>query len=195
MTFRSRIETEDIEKLPLADFKGDIVVIDKQDESYYKAIEYLSLQKVIGFDTETKPCFVARAPKNKIALLQLSSGDKAFIFRLQQLGVPAELCSILSDPAIIKVGAAVRDDINGLNGYSRLEAHGFKDMQNLAEKFGIEEKSVRKMSAIILGIRVSKSQQLSNWESSKLTEAQLKYAAIDAWVCRQMYVRLMSCNG
>ncbi len=195
MTFRSRIETEDIEKLPLADFKGDIVVIDKQDESYYKAIEYLSLQKVIGFDTETKPCFVARAPKNKIALLQLSSEDKAFIFRLQQLGVPAELCSILSDPAIIKVGAAVRDDINGLNGYSRLEAHGFKDMQNLAEKFGIEEKSVRKMSAIILGIRVSKSQQLSNWESSKLTEAQLKYAAIDAWVCRQMYVRLMSCNG
>ncbi len=195
MTFRSRIETEDIEKLPLAYFKGDIIVIDKQDESYYKAIEYLSLQKVIGFDTETKPCFVARAPKNKIALLQLSSEDKAFIFRLQQLGLPAELCSILSDPAIIKVGAAVRDDINGLNGYSHLEAYGFKDLQGLAEKFGIEEKSVRKMSAIILGIRVSKSQQLSNWETSKLTEAQLNYAAIDAWVCRQMYVKLMSCNG
>ena len=90
------------------------------------------------------------------------------------------------------MGAAVKDDINGLNTYSMFEARGFADLQTIAEKFGIEEKSVRKMSAIILGIRVSKSQQLSNWESSRLSEAQLKYAAIDAWVCRQMYVKLMS---
>ena len=97
-----------------------------------------------------------------------------------------------ADPSIIKVGAAVRDDIHGLNWYSSFEAGGFADLQTIAEKFGIEEKSVRKMSAIILGIRVSKSQQLSNWESSRLSDAQLRYAAIDAWVCRQMYLKLMS---
>lgn len=178
--------------MPLAEFHGEITVVEREDQVFRNAIKTLREAKVIGFDTETKPCFVARAPKNHIALLQLSTGENAYIFRLQQLGMPQELVSILTDPSIIKVGAAVRDDIHGLNWYSRFEAGGFADLQTIAEKFGIEEKSVRKMSAIILGIRVSKSQQLSNWESSKLSDAQLKYAAIDAWVCREMYIKLMS---
>lgn len=176
----------------MAEFHGEITVVEKEDQVYRQAVRSLKAEKVIGFDTETKPCFVARAPKNHMALLQLSTEDHAYIFRLQQLGLPDGLADILSDPAIIKVGAAVRDDINGLNWYSRFNASGFADLQTIAEKFGIEEKSVRKMSAIILGIRVSKSQQLSNWESSKLSDAQLRYAAIDAWVCREMYIKLMS---
>lgn len=192
MAFLQHIATEQIEKLPLAEFHGEITVVEREDQVFRNAIKTLREAKVIGFDTETKPCFVARAPKNHIALLQLSTGENAYVFRLQQLGMPQELVSILTDPAIIKVGAAVRDDIHGLNWYSRFEAGGFADLQTIAEKFGIEEKSVRKMSAIILGIRVSKSQQLSNWESSKLSDAQLKYAAIDAWVCREMYIKLMS---
>ncbi|MBE6244772.1 MAG: 3'-5' exonuclease domain-containing protein 2 [Bacteroidales bacterium] len=192
MAFLQHIATEQIEKLPLAEFHGEITVVEREDQVFRNAIKTLREAKVIGFDTETKPCFVARAPKNHIALLQLSTGENAYVFRLQQLGMPQELVSILTDPSIIKVGAAVRDDIHGLNWYSRFEAGGFADLQTIAEKFGIEEKSVRKMSAIILGIRVSKSQQLSNWESSKLSDAQLKYAAIDAWVCREMYIKLMS---
>ena len=192
MTFLPHIETEQIEKLPFADFKGNIILVENQDRLYGDAIRALRAEKVIGFDTETKPCFVAHAQKNRMALLQLSTETAAYIFRLQQLGLPEELCSILSDPAIIKVGAAVRDDIHGLNSYSAFRPGGFIDLQTLAEKFGIMEKSVRKMSAIILGIRVSKSQQLSNWESSRLSDAQMRYAAIDAWVCRQMYVKLMS---
>jgi len=192
MSFLPHIATEQIEQLPLADFKGKIIVVDNMGREYRDAVDTLRKEKVIGFDTETKPCFVARAPKNRMALLQLSTEDKAFIFRLQQLGLPEELCSILENPAIIKVGAAVKDDINGLCTYTRFDAHGFADLQSMAEKFGIQEKSVRKMSAIILGIRVSKSQQLSNWESSRLSEAQLRYAAIDAWVCREMYMKLMS---
>ena len=192
MSFLPHIATEQIEQLPMAEFHGEITVVEKEDQVYRQAIRDLKAEKVIGFDTETKPCFVAKAPKNHKALLQLSTEDHAYIFRLQQLGLPDGLADILSDPAIIKVGAAVRDDINGLNWYSRFNAGGFADLQTIAEKFGIEEKSVRKMSAIILGIRVSKSQQLSNWESSKLSEAQLRYAAIDAWVCREMYIKLMS---
>lgn len=192
MSFLPHIATEQIEQLPMAEFHGEITVVEKEDQVYRQAVRSLKAEKVIGFDTETKPCFVARAPKNHMALLQLSTEDHAYIFRLQQLGLPEGLADILSDPAIIKVGAAVRDDINGLNWYSRFNAGGFADLQTIAEKFGIEEKSVRKMSAIILGIRVSKSQQLSNWESSKLSDAQLRYAAIDAWVCREMYIKLMS---
>ena len=192
MEFAQSITTEQIEKLPLADFSGEIEVIETEGEQFQQAIDYLTSQKVIGFDTETKPCFVAKAPKNRMAILQLSSEDKAFIFRLQMIGVPQKLAALLSNPAVIKVGAAVRDDLNGLRRYRNFTPNGFADLQTMAEKFGIEEKSVRKMSAIILGIRVSKSQQLSNWESSRLSPAQLKYAAIDAWVCRQMYVKLLS---
>ena len=192
MSFLPHIATEQIEQLPMAEFHGEITVVETEDHAYRQALKTLRAEKVIGFDTETKPCFVAKAPKNHMALLQLSTADHAYIFRLQQLGLPDGLANLLSDPSIIKVGAAVRDDINGLNWYSKFEAGGFADLQNIAEKFGIEEKSVRKMSAIILGIRVSKSQQLSNWESSRLSDAQLRYAAIDAWVCRQMYLKLMS---
>ena len=192
MSFLPHIATEQIEQLPLADFKGNIIVVENLGKEYRDAVEALNKEKVIGFDTETKPCFVAKAPKSRMALPQLSTERAAYMFRLQPLGLPEELCSILSNPAIIKVGAAVRDDIHGLNTYAKFNASGFADLQILAEKFGIQEKSVRKMSAIILGIRVSKSQQLSNWESSRLSEAQLKYAAIDAWVCREMYIKLMS---
>lgn len=192
MSFKSTITTEEIEKLHLAEFPGDIVVVDSEGAEYEKAIEYLNDEMVIGFDTETKPCFVAHAPRHGVALLQLSGGEKAFIFRVQQLGIPQSLAELLSNPRIIKVGVAVRDDINGLQRYRRFTAQSFADLQQLAEKFGIEEKSVRKMAAIILGLRVSKSQQLSNWESSKLSDAQLRYAAIDAWVCREMYLKLMS---
>lgn len=191
MTFKPTITTEEIEQMDKALFSGSISVVDFVGRRFNEAIAYLKREKVIGFDTETKPCFIAKAPHHKMAILQLASHDRAFIFRLQQLGVPKELAEVLSDPSIIKVGAAVRDDIRGLNEYNSFRANGFADLQSIAEKFGIEEKSVRKMAAIILEQRVSKSQQLSNWESAQLSKAQLHYAALDAWICREMYIRLM----
>ena len=190
MEFLHFIKTEQIEKLLPIEFNGSITVIDGEGPLFNDAISYLSLQKIIGFDTETKPCFVAHVPRNKMAILQLSGHDRAFIFRLQQLGVPKALAELLSNPGVYKIGAAVRDDIKGLQEYSKFQPHGFIDLQSVAEEFGIEDKSVRKMAAIILERKVSKSQQLSNWESSKLSDAQLRYAAIDAWVCREMYEAL-----
>jgi ribonuclease D len=156
---------------------------------------YLGAQEVIGFDTETKPCFVPKVPRNKMAILQLSGPDKAYIFRLQQVGVPPKLAALLGNPGILKIGAAIHDDIRGLQEYRRFIPKGFVDLQRLAPEYGIEEKSVRKMSAIILKKRVSKSQQLSNWESAHLSEAQLRYAAIDAWICREMYYKLKESNS
>lgn len=191
MAFKPTITTEEIEKLRQAEFPGEIIVINSEGKEYDEAIEYLRSEKIIGFDTETKPCFVAHAARNGVAILQLAGGDRAYVFRVQQLGIPASLAELLSTPQVIKVGAAVRDDINGLQRYRSFDANGFADLQTIAEKFGIEEKSVRKMAAIILQRRVSKSQQLSNWESARLSEAQLRYAAVDAWICREMYIKLM----
>lgn len=189
--FAHTITATEIEELDQVVYSGKIIVVDSLGKDFNRALKYLACQQVIGFDTETKPCFVAGAPRNRTAILQLSGQDVAYIFRLQHIGLPKELAHILEDPKIIKVGAAVKDDIIGLKRYCRFHSHGFIDLQSIAEKFGIEERSVKKLSAIILGKRVSKSQQLSNWESAQLSAAQQRYAAIDAWVCREMYLKLM----
>ena len=194
MAYASTITSKELEVLEFASFAGTIKVVEAKGALFDEAIEYLSSQKMIGFDTETKPCFVPKVPRNKMAILQLSGEDRAYIFRLQQIGVPKRLAAILANANILKIGAAVHDDIKGLREYNNFQPDGFVDLQKLTGEYGIEEKSVRKMAAIILGKRVSKSQQLSNWESAQLSEAQLKYAAIDAWICREMYIRLLE-NG
>lgn len=192
MTFKAKIEASEIERLSVAEFGGEICVIDHISEEYFKAVEYLKKQKILGFDTETKPTFTANERRNRVALLQLSGADKAFIFRLIKLGIPDELAKILSNARIKKVGAAVHDDIKGLQHYKQFVAKGFVDLQKIGKDYGIEEKSVRKMAGIILNLRVSKSQQLSNWESNELSHGQIQYAAIDAWACREMYVKLIA---
>lgn len=190
MQYPESISSVELEALDFASFDGPIGVVTAVDSEFAEAIDYLSVQKVIGFDTETKPCFQANMPRRKVALLQLSGPDKAYLFRLHHLGLPSPLARILSSGNIIKVGAAVNDDIKGLQEYTKFVPRAFVDLQTMAGEFGIIEKSVKKMSAIILGLRVSKSQQLSNWEAAQLSGAQLKYAAIDAWICREMYMKL-----
>lgn len=191
MGFAASMSNEEIEKLPFAAFGGEIIVVDNaKGRCYAQAIEYLSAQKVLGFDTETKPCFVARHPRNMLALLQLSGPDKAFLFRLPKTGIPQELAAILSDDRILKIGAAVDDDVAGLRKYNDFSGKGFVDLQTVVAEYGIEQKSVKRMAAIILGVRISKSQQLSNWESAVLSPAQQRYAATDAWICLQMWNKL-----
>jgi len=192
MCYSPNITHEQLDILPQAVFDGDISVIDRRGDEYDKAIGYLSSQRIIGFDTETKPTFQANVKRNGVALLQLSGKENAYIFRLIHLGMTDELCRILASKKIIKVGAAVHDDIRGLQRYSKFIPKGFVDLQTIGVNWGIKEKSVRKMAAIILGIKVSKSQQLSNWEADELSNAQVMYAATDAWVCQRMYLKLLS---
>ena len=186
------ITPEEIEKLPLAVFPGKIRVITKEGRDFKKAIKHLSEQRMIGFDTETKPVFQAHAPRHHTALLQLSSETEAFLFRLDRMGLPFELAEILANPFITKIGAAVGEDIHGLQYHCPFTAGRFIDLQPMGEKYGIQEKSVRKMSAIVLGLKVSKAQQCSNWEASKLSDAQQQYAATDAWICLKMYKALLA---
>lgn len=190
--FKISILPEEIEKLPSGAFPGEIHIIEKPGLEYAKAIAYLMSQKVIGFDTETRPVFAANMPHHDVALLQLSGPDKAYLFRVNRLGMRKLICSVLSNPDIIKVGAAVHDDVRGLQHYRRFEARNFVDLQKIASEWGVRDKSVKKMSAIILGCRISKTQQLSNWEAEELSRSQQLYAATDAWICREMYLKLLS---
>ena len=178
--------------MPLASFPGKIQVVDQLDDSFFQAVRYLKKQKVLGFDTETRPCFSPGQRQYPTALIQLSGEDRAFLFRINKIGIPAKLCAILANPDIIKVGAATGGDINGLYHRAGFHAAGFVDLQQMVWEWGIRDKSVKKMTAIILGVKISKAQQLSNWEAEKLSESQQRYAATDAWVCREMYLRLQA---
>ena len=188
--YKISILPEEIEKMPLGSFPGKITVIDKNGIDFVRAIAYLGTQKIIGFDTETRPVFSPGQRHNHVALLQLSGAEKAFLFRVGSMGMRKLLCAILSNPRILKVGAAVHDDVRGLQYYRQFEERGFVDLQKIAYEWGIRDKSVKKLAANILGVRISKSQQLSNWEADELSAAQQMYAATDAWVCREMYLRL-----
>ena len=190
--FQISISPEEIGKLELASFPGEIVVIDTLGEEFGKAIRYLKHQRVIGFDTETRPTFSPDQPPAGTALLQLSGGGRAFLFRLKKIGLPRRLAAILANPDIIKVGAATRDDVRGLQAITRFAPQRFVDLQNIVWEYGIRDKSVKKMAAIILGVKISKAQQLSNWEAETLSDSQQRYAATDAWICREMYNRLLS---
>ena len=189
--FIESIDSEQLKQLEFASFQGKIQVIDSIGFEFNKAISYLRAQKVIGFDTETRPCFSQDQPRYGVALLQLSGPGKAFLFRVNKIGMHRRLCRLLADKNIIKVGAAIHDDIRGLQKLNGFEPGGFVDLQKIVWEWGIRDKSVKKMSAIILGFRISKTQQLSNWEAEKLSEQQCRYAATDAWVCREMYLKLM----
>ena len=190
--FQISISPEEIAALELASFPGEIVVIEENGPELDQAVRYLIRQKVLGFDTETRPTFSPDQHSSGTALLQLSGGGKAFLFRLKKCGLPRSLASILARPGILKVGAATLDDVRGLQKITKFSPKGFVDLQNMVWEYGIRDKSVKKMAAIILGVKISKAQQLSNWEAEHLSEGQQRYAATDAWVCREMYLRLQN---
>ena len=191
--YKISISPEEIEKLEPAGFPGKIKVIDSLGLDFLKAVRYLRKQRVIGFDTESRPCFSPGQPHYGVSLLQLSGAEKAYLFRIKLIGdIPKPLRAVLSDESIIKVGAAVNDDVRGLEKHHDFVPKSFVDLQKIVWEYGIKDKSVKKMAAIILGIRISKTQQLSNWEADELSEAQRAYAATDAWVCREMYMKLMA---
>lgn len=184
--FKESISQEELTGLPLKWFEGEIVMIDSPEKLSY-AIEKLTNQPIIGFDTETRPSF-KKGVVNKVALLQLSTKTHAFLFRLNRIGLPNQIRDLLADPNVIKPGVAIRDDIKGLQGIKSFKPGGFVELQDHAKELGIQNFSLKKLTAIACGFRISKGQQLSNWEADELTEAQKIYAATDAWAALEIFV-------
>ena len=188
MAFIATISNDDVAALEAVHFDGRIVVIETAD-ALAKACRDLSKHSLIGFDTETRPSFTAGIT-NKVALLQLSTEECSYLIRLNKVALSNDVISLLSNDKIKKVGADVRNDIAALNKLQKFTPQGFIDLQNEVGKYGIEDKSLRKISGIVLGKKVSKAQRLSNWAAKQLTPQQQMYAATDAWVCIEIYNRL-----
>jgi ribonuclease D len=186
--YKEVITPEELAACELSWYKGEVAVVDNMHD-FYQAIPRLSGAKLLGFDTETRPNF-KRGKRNKVSLLQLSSGDFACLFRINKIGIPDELVEILSNPEIIKAGVAIHDDIRFLKTLRKFEPAGFIDLQPFVKEFGIQSSGLKKLAAIVLGFRISKRQQVTDWEAEQLTEAQVIYAATDAWVCHEIYLQL-----
>lgn len=188
--FAEHISNEELQVLPTGAFDGPIEVIE-DTENAARACEYLRAAGVIGFDTETRPSF-KRGVVNSVALLQLSAEDRAFLFRICKMSLPQPVAELFEDAKVQKIGAAIRDDIRILQKCRKFSPRGFIDLQKIVCDYGIGELSVRKIGGIVMGIRISKAQRLSNWEAQNLTPAQQSYAATDAWVCLKTYRILLS---
>ena len=188
----TKISKEQVAELETAVFPGRIIVIQSESEAE-KAVSYLEKFELIGFDTETRPSFT-KGVVRKIALMQLSTNDTCFLFRLNLIGIPECLIRLLIASDITKIGLSLKDDFAAIRKRIQLEPKGFIELQSFVKKFGIEDNGLQRIYAILFGERISKGQRLSNWEADILTEAQQKYAALDAWACLQIYNNLVRLN-
>ncbi|MCK4746627.1 MAG: 3'-5' exonuclease domain-containing protein 2, partial [Bacteroidales bacterium] len=163
MMFQKEITKEEVAKLGLIQFEGPISLI-QSEEAFEREIETMAGHPILGFDTETRPSF-KKGRVNPTSLIQLSSTDHAWLIRVSRLGYPKPLLDLLSSKETIKVGSGLNDDLRRMRSDFHFEPGGFLDLQHYVEAFQIGEKGLKKMSAIVLGHRISKSQQVSNWDA------------------------------
>ena len=183
--FQSEISKEEVAELELIQYEGPIRLIDSM-EVFEQEIDRILGNTILGFDTETRPSF----KKGKVyptSLIQLSNQNQAWLLRVSKFGTPKKLLELFSNENIMKVGLGLNDDLRKLRSDFQFVPAGFLDLQQYVTAYKIEEKGLKKLSGIVLGRRISKSQQVSNWDADHLTEAQLRYAATDAWICLEIY--------
>lgn len=187
-TIYSKYNKATIPTLPRVVFPGRIVVVLSAAEAK-RAVDYLLAQPILGIDTETKPSF-RRGVNHHVALLQVSSRDICFLFRLKHTGMCPDIIRFLEDKAVPKIGLSLHDDITMLHRVADFEPGQFIDLQDIVGKIGIEDLSLQKIYANLFGQMISKAQRLSNWDADVLTDAQKMYASIDAWACINIYDEL-----
>ena len=185
---KTNITAEELNQLPLRAFSGKVTLITDASK-LAAAVKEIEKHDVLGFDTETRPSF-KRGQSFKVALLQLAVPNKVFLFRIHQTGLPDEITSIFENTDIIKAGVAIHDDIKALQKINKFQPVSFIELSAMAKASGLQVESVKKLAGLLLGFRISKSAQTSNWEAPSLTDKQIEYAATDAWVCLEIFKKL-----
>ena len=186
--YSSNITNDEINELELIQFEGEIKIITSLEEQEI-ASEELKKEKIIGFDTETRPSF-KKGVKYPVSLLQLSTLKKAFLIRLTDSSISKGIKDVLSSAKIGKVGVAIEDDIKELKRNTPFVEKGFIRLEQEVKKVGIESNGLKKICGIVLKRRISKGAQVSNWEAEELTEKQIIYAATDAWISLKLLLEI-----
>ena len=183
--FSISISKEQLSTLPMVEFPGRITVLETVGDAR-AALRYLRKCGTVGFDTETKPNF-RKGQTNTVSLIQVSTLDHSFLFRLNKLGFFQEMRDFMEADDVVKVGLSLRDDFHVLHRIAAFEPQNFVDLQNLVKTFSITDSSLQKIYGILFNGRISKNQRLSNWEAAELSPGQQTYASIDAWACLKIY--------
>ena len=190
--FRTSITKEEINELEIKAYGGRITLVE-ESKHIKRCIEEIRKHNIIGFDTESRPSFKKNS-HHMVSLIQLAVPDEVYLFRVNKTGFHRELIDLFEDPSVKKVGVSIHDDIHRLRTLQEFNPMNFIELQKLTSEYGIESNSLKKLTAIILGFRISKSQQLTNWEAIQLTDPQIVYAATDAWVSLEIYNELLLLN-
>ncbi len=186
--FAAHISKTAIQELPLTHFEGEVIIVDHPNK-VSESVDYLRQHTILGVDTEARPSF-KRGVHYPTALVQVATLERCYLFRLTHVGLPKELADILANPDICKVGLAFKDDLNGLRRRRDFKPSNCIDLQSIVCKYGIMDLGLQKIFAIIFGKKISKAQQLTNWENSHLTPDQARYASTDAWATLSIYMAL-----
>ncbi|WP_321425922.1 3'-5' exonuclease [uncultured Bacteroides sp.] len=185
MIVKRTITKDDISEMPKVNFEGKIIMICTEKDAE-RAVDFLSKYPVLGIDSETKPSFV-KGKSHKVSLLQISTDQHCFLFRLNLIGFPNVLIGLLENQSIVKVGLSLKDDFMAMHRRVTFKQQNCVELQEFVKPFGIQDKSLQKIYAILFGHKISKSQRLSNWEAETLSPSQQLYAATDAWTCLKIY--------
>ena len=185
---RISITPDEINSLPLRSFEGKTSVISNAS-NLSKIFKDIEKHDVVGFDTETRPSF-KKGQVYQVSLLQLAIPGKAFLIRINHTGVTEEIARFFENEAIVKAGVGIRDDLKALQKHRAFVPANCVDLSTIAKQAGLQVESVKKLAGLLLGFRISKSAQTSNWEAPTFTQKQIEYAATDAWVCLELYRKL-----
>jgi ribonuclease D len=184
----SKFDKKAIPDLPKVEFRGRIIVIQTAGEAD-RAVNYLMQFPQLGIDTETRPNFKPGG-MNPVALLQISTPEACFLFRLNRFGLTDSLVQLFTSEAVEKIGLSLHDDWAQLRKRKEFLPVNYVELQDYVKPFGIQDMSLQKLYANFFGQKISKNQRLTNWEADVLTEPQKRYAATDAWSCLQLYQKM-----
>lgn len=179
---------EQINRLPLKRYDGRVEIVRGNDQ-IADAIQKLRRERILGFDTETRPAF-KKGTYFRPALVQMATAESVYLFQIRQTGFVEEIRGVLSDSRIVKAGIGLGFDVRELRALEEFEPAGFLDLSNHARASGLKKVSLRTLAATFLGFRISKGAKCSNWAVPRLSDSQIRYAATDAWVSRCLFLRM-----
>ena len=189
---KNKLSKTEINSLPLRYYNGPIHIIQTTEQAK-DACAILIKEKVLGFDTETRPAFY-KGQSYLPSLLQMAGTKVVYLFQLSKCGLTDSITNLLSNDNIIKSGVAIDQDLTGLQQILHFDPAGFIDLGDIARLKGLPHHGLRGLGACLLNFRISKSGRTSNWSANQLTKKQIKYAATDAWLGRELYLKYKQIN-